>query len=109
MLSSKRLLRPRLTGGFAAIAVFSLSVFGIMATEGQAARERQAADVKDLSALKDKTVKCDGEGYRSMKFAFADESRQVREIRMCTKGSSIEASADAQRLASELRRASDMY
>lgn len=109
MLSTMRFLRTHLTGRSAAIAVFSLSVFGIMATEGQAARENKATNVVDLSTLKDRALKCDSVGYKSTKFVFEDESRQIREIRMCTNENSTEAFADAQHLASELKRASDAY
>lgn len=80
-----------------------------MATEGQAAREYRAANVEDISALKDRALKCDGAGYKSTKFVFADESRQIRELRMCSKENGTEASADAQHLATELKRASDAY
>jgi hypothetical protein len=109
MLSPLRLLRARLIGGSAALAVFSLSVFGIMATEGQAAGEYQAPKVEDLSTLKDRALECEGAGYRNTKFVFDDKSRRIGEIRMCTKGNSDEAFADAQHLALELKRAHDAY
>jgi hypothetical protein len=105
MLSTMHLLSTRLTGGSAAIAAFSLSVFGIMATEGQAAREYQATSGGDLSTLQDRAVNCDSTGYKSRKFVVGDEGSQIREITMCTKGSSAEAFADAQHLASGLAQA----
>lgn len=105
MLSAMRLLSTRLTGGSAAIAAFSLSVFGIMATEGQAAREYQATTGKDLTTLQDRAMNCDSAGFKSRKFVVGNEGSQIREITMCTKGNSAEAFSDAQHLASGLAQA----
>lgn len=105
MLSAMRLLSTRLTGGSAAVAAFSLSVLGIMATEGQAAREYEATSGKDLSTLQDRAMNCDSTGFESRKFVVGHEGSQIREITMCTKGNNAEAFSDAQHLANGLAQA----
>lgn len=105
MLSTMRLLRTRLTGGAAAFAVFSLVLLGVAATEGQAAGDNQAHNGEGQST----TLRCDGAGYESKKFAVGDKNSQIREITICAKGNSSEAFAHAEHLAIALTRASNEY